>query len=219
MKVLSEALDYSVSTGTDRCVLLALADAASHDGVTWLPVMPARARGVVNQRVDERKCISHRANCSKRQALRSLGALVELGELEVRQAQRGQKRINVYRVTVGSIADSEVDYDRLPFDLDALFGTEARGANLAPRADGFDVAELAPREVTDEHVPGAKLAPHEVTVPRARVNNGLEPSEDPTDESSISPQAVTPIRSADASRPAEGTASGFEIPDLLRAMP
>jgi len=133
VKVLAEALDYSASTGTDRCVLLALADAASHDGVTWLPILPARARGAMNQRVDERKCITHRANCSKRQALRSIGALAELGEIEIRQAQRGQKRINVYRVTVGQIAESEVDYDRLPFGLDAPFGTHVQGANLAPR--------------------------------------------------------------------------------------
>jgi hypothetical protein len=180
VKVLSEALDYSASTGTDRCVLLALADAASHDGVTWLPILPARARGVPDQRIDGRKCITHRANCSKRQALRSIGALEELGEIEIRQAQRGQKRINVYRVVVGSIADSEVDYDRLPFPLDAPFGTDVRGANLAPREEGFDVADLAPGEVTDEPVQGAKLAPHEVPDPRARVKTGLEPSMDPS---------------------------------------
>jgi hypothetical protein len=181
-KVLSEALDYSRAKGSDRCVLLALADAASHDGVTWLPILPTRARGPVKgQHVDERKCITHRANCSKSEALRSIKKLQELGEIEIRQAQRGQKRINVYRVVVGSIAESGVDYDRLPFDLNAPFGVDLQGVNLAPRTGAADGPDLAPRGVSSEHVRGAILAPHGVPVPRARVNDGSEPSEDPSE--------------------------------------
>jgi hypothetical protein len=204
VKVLSEALDHSRSKGSDRCVLLALADAASHDGVTWLPIMPARGRGGERRNLDERKCITHRAHCSKSEAIRSIKELEELGEIEIRQAQRGQKRINVYRLTVGSIADSDVDYDRLPFELSAPFGANLRGANLTPRTGDSESSELAPGEVSSEPLRGASLAPHGVPVPRARVTtpepsldpSAAEPEDQPSDGEPglVDPAAAEPVR-------------------------
>jgi len=120
---MSQVLKHSQSTRTDRNVLVALADAAHVDGVTWLPIAPPA------NRPGSDACIAARANCSKREVIRALKRLQALGELEVCKAQRRQCRINVYRITVGQTAQTEVDYERLPFTIDRPFGP---GDNTSP---------------------------------------------------------------------------------------
>jgi hypothetical protein len=185
--VLREVLNHSRAKGTDRNVLVALADSANATGISWLPIMPPRYRGA-----DPTKCITHRANCSKREAIRSVQELeLGLGEIEVRKAQRGQRRISVYAVRVGSYAHAAINYDDLPFDLVEPFRP---GANLAPRT-GADSASLAgesgtPRGAGAVTPRGAESSPHEVPVPRARVNR--DPSEDPSDKAAADPPTPSP---------------------------
>jgi hypothetical protein len=176
--VLREVLNHSRARGTDRLVLITLAEAADpRSGVTWLPILPPKS-----SKADPTKCIAHRANCSKREVIRSIQNLEELLEIEVRKAQRAQRRINVYRVAVGTYRDAIVDYDDLPFELSEPFG---RGDNLAPR-NRADSASLSgpdgtPRGDEGGTRRGDELAPHGV---RANAGARREPSEDPAAEPS-----------------------------------
>jgi hypothetical protein len=99
MSVHVMALVFRASEATlaSRLVLLALADAAHDDGVTW-----------IGQELLAEK--SKIAEPSVRRCIRDLEAI---REVETRKAQRGRKRINVYRVTLPGVLDP--DYDRLPF--------------------------------------------------------------------------------------------------------
>jgi hypothetical protein len=123
--VLREVFKYSRSKGVARNVIVALADAAHPDGVVWLPIDPPK-----DKRRDQTRCLTHRANASRRSVIDSLQELEQLVELEVRKAQRGRSRFSIYRVVVGGIGASEVDYADLPFELDRPFGL---GADSAPR--------------------------------------------------------------------------------------
>src|ERR1035437_9944902 len=76
--VLREGFTLSQSRGVARNVLTVLADAAHPDGVTWLPIMPSKGG-------DPAKCITHRANASKRAVIDATAELIALGEVEVRQ--------------------------------------------------------------------------------------------------------------------------------------
>lgn len=105
--VVSQVFRESGAELGSRLVLLVLADAAHNDGVTWISQGEIARLSRLNE--------SHVRDC-----LRSLEAL---GELETRKAQRGRRRINVYRVIVPDLA--EVDYDRLPFELKEPFTTTA----------------------------------------------------------------------------------------------
>lgn len=128
--VLREVFTLSQSRGVARNVLTVLADAAHPDGVTWLPISPSKNG-------DPTKCLTHRANASKRAVIDAIAELVALGEIEVRKAQRGRAKINVYRVVLGSVAAGEVDYSDLPFDLEQPFGRP--GAESALSHDGDQV--------------------------------------------------------------------------------
>jgi hypothetical protein len=88
-----------------------------------LPIVPAKGG-------DPTRCLIHRANASKRAVIDALAALESAGEIEVRTAQRGRRRINVYRVVLGQVAASPVDYSDLPFDLEQPFGYEVQNLHL-----------------------------------------------------------------------------------------
>lgn len=136
IRVIDQALDRSQSKGTTRCVLVALADAAHHDGVTYLPQGPA----------SNDRSIAFRANCGVRSVERAIAELVRLGELEVRTARRRKSSINVYRVVVGSIGEKDVEYDRIPFELDEPFSSVddlAEGARSTRGRPPADAAKLA----------------------------------------------------------------------------
>lgn len=189
--VLREVLNHSQAKGTDRNVLVALADSANVFGISWLPLDPPR-----RAKADPTKCVTHRANCSKREAIRAVQALERMGEIQVQKAQRGQRRISVYWVSVGTFAQVEIAYDDLPFDLVSPF---VRGARLSPRTDLFDVTSRGDGPVTPR---GDELAPDGVTALRAggeehpSVEPPLDPSEhpaaDPRDLSEALPAAPPP---------------------------
>jgi hypothetical protein len=132
--VLREVFALSQSRGVARNVLTVLSDAAHPDGVTWLPVSPPKNG-------DPTKCITHRANASTRAVRSAIAELVLLGEIEVRQAQRGRAKINVYRVVLGSVGDAEIDYTDLPFDLEQPFGRLNAESALSPGGDRVQFQE------------------------------------------------------------------------------
>ena len=103
VRVLTIVWDASPSQGAELLVLLALADQAGDDGVTWVEI-PRIAR---------------KTRLSERHVIRMIGALEKEGRVEKRKAQRGRRRVSVYRVLGPGLRP--VDYDRLPFDLDRPF--------------------------------------------------------------------------------------------------
>jgi hypothetical protein len=105
IRVLSKVMRDSDETFGRRLVLFALADAAHDDGICW-PLQ------------DE---IAHKARLSKKHAAELLVDLARDGAIEIRKAQRGRRRVNVYRLVLDGLA--EPDYDRLPFTLTEPFTT------------------------------------------------------------------------------------------------
>lgn len=105
VRILSKVFKYSESTLAGRLVLLALADAAWDDGVTWA----------------DQEALAEKARVSEQTVRRALRDLESSGQIETRKAQRGRRRVNVYRVLVPGI--DEPDYDRLPFVLAEPFTT------------------------------------------------------------------------------------------------
>jgi hypothetical protein len=135
--VLREVFRLSQSRGVARNVLTVLADAAHPDGVTWLPIVPSKDG-------DPSRCLTHRANASRRAVIDAVDQLRELGEVEVRQAQRGRRRFNVYRVRVGAIALTAVDYADLPFDLDSPFADGVQNPHLVTgEPEGVDEVQFS----------------------------------------------------------------------------
>lgn len=84
IRVMTWVWDHSRSRGTDRLVLLAIADAASDSGGDAWPSVPTLAR---------------KAGVDERTVQRSVQRLVKLGELAVKPAA-GQHGVNVYRVVM-----------------------------------------------------------------------------------------------------------------------
>lgn len=115
-RVSGEVWQSSQADGTALLVLLALADQAGDDGVTWLQIESSQGK----------KSITAKARCSRATATRAVKWLVDTGELQVVKVRRGTSFINVYRVVVGRIASVSVDYDRLPFALPHRFGAQAQ---------------------------------------------------------------------------------------------
>lgn len=120
VRILTGVFEHSDSTLGARLVLIAIADAAHDDGVAWPTQETLRTKTLMS-------------DSTVRAAVKALDAD---GELEVQKVQRGQKRINVYRVLMpGAI---EVDPERLPFALPAPFvrplksgGRSRRGSTVA----------------------------------------------------------------------------------------
>jgi len=102
VKVMSWVWDHSQAGGTDRLVLLAIADSADHDGTNAWPSVATIAR----------KC-----QVSERTVQRSIRSLVDLGELRV-QAQAGgtgkmrdDRRPNLYEVPMDGVTDRRPEED------------------------------------------------------------------------------------------------------------
>lgn len=111
-------------SGATYLVLRELAETAHHDGVSWHPQGPPA----------DPRSIAFGARCSEKSVERAVKTLVGMGELEVRRARRGRSWINVYRVVVGTVADLDVDYGRLPFQLDEPFSTHAELVSQGTRS-------------------------------------------------------------------------------------
>lgn len=209
------ALNHSEARGTDRNVLVVLAEAADPlYGITWLPIDPPKWDDA-----DPTKCITHRARCSKREAIRAIQALEQAGEIQVRKAQRGQRRISVYKVCVGEYARVEVKYDDLPFEIKEPFVTGCQIVTSYENTGSGDVTsrgdEMAPHEVTAP-------SPHGVTATRAREENphrttrvsAAEPSTSP----SLEPAARPAGRHANAMTSAAAASSDTEPVSIERAV-
>lgn len=102
VRVLSNVFRHSESELAARLVLLALADSAHDDGITWID----------QPRIAEKARLSH---SHVRAVVKQLEAA---GEVLVMKARRGRSTINVYRVLC---ADEEPDLKRLPAEIAALF--------------------------------------------------------------------------------------------------
>jgi hypothetical protein len=117
VRILGKVLRESEAVYGERLVLIALADSASDDGVTWEPQAGLAAK----------------ARLSLSQTEKVVKKLVADGLVELRKAQRGRRRINVYRVMLPGLP--EVQYDRLPFDLKEPFGTTPQNEGPSDRDD------------------------------------------------------------------------------------
>lgn len=105
VRILSGVFRDSLAEVGARLTLIAIADNSHDDGVAW----------------PDEDTIATKTRLSVATVRRSLRTLEKLGEIEVRKAQRGRRRINVYRVLVGE--PTAVDYARLPFDIVGPFTT------------------------------------------------------------------------------------------------
>lgn len=128
VRVLSKVLRHSNETLARRLILIALADAASDDGVTWLA----------------QETIAELARLSRTHVAECLREMATAGAIEVRKAQRGRRRTNVYRVMLSGLAD--VDYDRLPFTLDLPFGETVSESPTSSDGDRVGSADSAASE-------------------------------------------------------------------------
>lgn len=129
VRVLGSVLRDSEATMGKRLVLIALADHAGDDGVAW----------------PHHETVARAARLSRTHTLRLLGELADEGLVEVRKT-RGQRRSNVYRVLAPDLA--EVDYARLPFELDAPFAatsevTTSEVTTSYPRSGDVRSAQVA----------------------------------------------------------------------------
>lgn len=128
LRVLNEVLDHSQASGHDLCVLIALADAAANDGITWLPVESEKGLSIMS-----------RSHASRAEVYRAIAALKDGDELLVAKVRRGKSTINVYRVIVGRIAETEVDQSRVPFRVpDALLHPLSLRRSSEPEAGTVD---------------------------------------------------------------------------------
>lgn len=93
----------SRARGGQLLVLLALADCADDSGIAW----PSPAT------------LARRTRLRARQVRRCLRALERLGELEIRPAHHGRRRLRVYRVM--ALERASLSPDRWPFQLDEPF--------------------------------------------------------------------------------------------------
>lgn len=116
LPVLTAVFAHSESTLAGRLVLLALADSAHDDGVTWI----------------DQDTIARKARVNASTVRRCLRDLEAEGEVETRKVQRGRRRIAVYRVLVPGVVD--VKYDDLPFEVKEPFAT----AQIERSSEGDD---------------------------------------------------------------------------------
>lgn len=152
VRVLTKVFAHSEATLAARLVLLVLADAAHDDGITWVG----------------QELIAAKALVSEQTVRRVLRDLETDGSIQMRKAQRGRRRINVYRLVLPGLLDP--DYDRLPFTLEHPFTTAHPErspeiddrASCAPTAEDPDRDEAARPYMGEPSVePSTPIAPLE----------------------------------------------------------
>lgn len=104
-RVVANVLRYSEETLARRLILIVLAETAHDDGIAWM----------------DQEEIATKARLSRTHVAEKVREMEAEGVLEIRKAQRGRKRISVYRLVLEGI--EEPDYGRLPFALDRPFTT------------------------------------------------------------------------------------------------
>jgi hypothetical protein len=195
--IVVSVLKHSPSKLAKRLVMIALADAAGRDGVTW-----------IGQRE-----IAETAKLSQAHVRECLAELEKDGEIEARKAQVGRRRINVYRVLVPGI--EEIDYGRFPFKLSDPFSDDRgisalvakdddRGISGATTAESPRPTRAADEEVEPASEPGTLVgsassgrAPAEKERPRNLPFDALVevcPGTDPKVDGSLVAKALKDIR-------------------------
>lgn len=130
VKAMAWVWDESQASGSDLLVLLAIADAADHDGTNAWPSIATLAA---------------KTRLSERTVQRSIRALVDLGELEVQEqaggfaGMRSDRRPNRYWVLMAPADDGVTD--RHP-EADGVTSGAVRGDNQ--RADGVTLVTPNP---------------------------------------------------------------------------
>jgi|SRR5581483_640553 len=120
--VFAAAMRNSLAEGNDRNVLLALADCAWRDGVTWILVG--------DDKHDDDETLCRLARVHRKTVWRAIQSLLELGDIQTLKVRRGRSFVTVYRVLHGAV---DVDYERIPFDLPHRFDESpipVEGGNL-----------------------------------------------------------------------------------------
>ncbi len=102
-RVVARVLEDSDERLSRRLILIVLGEAAHDDGVVFLGQ-------------DE---IARKARLARTHVAEELKAMEADGVLQIRKAQRGRKRISVYRLNLPCLP--EIDYDRLPFSVNQPF--------------------------------------------------------------------------------------------------
>ncbi len=149
--IVGQALLNSRAEGNARNVLVALSDAAGHDGVTWLNV----GNGVD----DQERTICRLARVSKSTAFRAIAYLRDgLGEIQTVKVRRGRSFVTVYRVLHGAQA---VDYGRIPFEVPHRFDEQPpiHGVKLTPSTERVCATPAPERRGAPADVHGVNLAP------------------------------------------------------------
>lgn len=141
--VLREVLEHSQSEHGARLVAIALAEGASkEEGITWISQAEIARLTLLEER-------------AVRDAIRWLEDNVEI---ETRKAQRGRRRINVYRLLVGRYALVDAAGDDLPFTLNTPFSLPA---DIAGRRIGLLAERMEGCPAGDEQARPADIAGRE----------------------------------------------------------
>jgi len=209
VKVIREVYAYSRATNTPWAVMLALADAATDEGVAFPLVMDrckACWEGVLEQWDDDacplcgevtdrrkRTSLTFKARSADSTVRLAIKALEDAGEIEVRKVQRGRKRVNVYRVLCGHLADIEVTYEDLPFKLTEPFSrppiSGGRQEDVQAGDDRRIPAENGPESGPDDRrISGSPI--------EERPTRGNPPGDPPAAEH-LDPLTVVPLPGAD----------------------
>jgi DNA-binding Lrp family transcriptional regulator len=147
---MSSVWSSAEAEGSELLLLLALADRAGDDGVTWSPVVE----------------LSKKTRLGQRQVLRLLAKLIEDGVLQQRKVQQGRIRRSVYRLNVPGLRP--VEYDRLPFVVSPPFSERlARPYDMTPPSHVTDVmfhSDDMTSEVSDDMTPRARKAEKTVSI-------------------------------------------------------
>ena len=125
-RVVGKILRHSNEKLARRLILIVLGEAAHDDGVVWL----------------DQSTIALKARLSRTHVAEMLREMEEAAVLEVRKAQRGRKRISVYRITLPGL--DEPDYERLPFALDRPFTVSEVPTRSEP--DDVGISEVTTSE-------------------------------------------------------------------------
>lgn len=134
LRVMVKVFEESDETLARRLILLALAEVASDDGIAW----PGQEK------------IAAKARLSRTHVTERIGEMIEDGVIELRKAQVGRRRINVYRLILPGL--DEPNHDRLPFKLDRPFAmsevpTPSEATTSDPPSDDVGSTDLTTSEV------------------------------------------------------------------------
>lgn len=193
--------EQSLSEGTDRLVLLAIADQARRDGTNAYPSI---------------RSLAEMANVSVRTVQRSIRSLIELGELRVEHNAGGardlrdDRRPNRYTILMHGATEVSPRTDaeraraaRTRPRLDPIDGATA----VSPRDGGDGTTAVSPRDGSTGRQECHPVGGHGVTseAPRGdtRVAHGVSPvSPDPNYDPNKTPEELEVLRPSSSSRAA-----------------